>query len=115
MSLPRYATELLYVYGLHSSLADGVVLSVVLTAVDDTTVLAVGYQTSGLATGRVAWLCRDTWGDGWSQERRMASDGLTVGVTTKGRQSRFSVAEMLPDIDALLDLVAWLRGDEARP
>ena len=108
----RDASELLHAFGIHSPYLDGVALS----AIDEATVLAVGYQPRrrdpDMATGRVAWIRRDTWADGWTQERRMPGEGLSVGVGTKGVEYRLSVSVKLPDLDALLDLVAWLRGDE---
>ena len=108
----RDASELLHAFGIHSPYLDGVALS----AIDEATVLAVGYQPRrrdpDMATGRVAWIRRDTWADGWTQERRMPGEGLSVGVGTKGVEYRFSVSVKLPDLDALLGLVAWLRGDE---
>lgn len=72
---------------------------VMLSRIDDDTVLAVGFSTMTMATGRVAWITRTE--DGWAA--RVVTDPQSASEYTD-----------LTDLDAMDELVARLRGDDEK-
>ena len=81
------------------TLADGVLMSVV----DEITVLAVGYSRDMTrATGRVAWLRKMAFGGWWGWRRY-----LTARDEVAGQQETPSTANHAD----LCALAAWLRGE----